>query len=60
MKAIILVGGFGTRLRPLTNHIPKNIVPFCGVPFLTYQINMLRKVGIKDITFSPGKAKNTA
>lgn len=54
MKAVILVGGFGTRLRPLTNHIPKNIVPFCGVPFLTYQINMLRKVGIKDITFSLG------
>jgi NDP-sugar pyrophosphorylase family protein len=54
MKAIILVGGFGTRLRPLTNRIPKNIVPFCGVPFLTYQIAMLKKAGIKDITFSLG------
>jgi NDP-sugar pyrophosphorylase family protein len=54
MKAIILVGGFGTRLRPLTNHIPKNIVPFCGVPFLAYQFELLKKVGIKDITFSLG------
>jgi len=54
MKAIILVGGFGTRLRPLTNQIPKNIVPFCGVPFLAYQIEMLRKAGIKDVAFSLG------
>ena len=54
MKAIILVGGFGTRLRPLTNRIPKNIVPFCGVPFLHYQIEMLRKAGIQEIIFSLG------
>ena len=54
MKAIILVGGFGTRLRPLTNVLPKNIVPLCGVPFLTYQVEMLKKAGIRDITFSMG------
>ena len=54
MKAIILVGGQGTRMRPLTNHIPKNIVPLCGVPFLTYQVEALRKVGIREIVFSIG------
>lgn len=54
MKAIILVGGQGTRMHPLTHHIPKNIIPLCGVPFLTYQIEYLKKVGIKDITFSIG------
>lgn len=54
MKAVILVGGFGTRLRPLTNRLPKNIVPFCGVPFLTYQLAMLKKAGVRDITFSLG------
>ncbi len=54
MKAIILVGGLGTRLRPLTDHLPKNIVPLCGVPFLTYQIEMLKKAGVRDVTFSMG------
>ncbi len=54
MKAIILVGGQGTRMRPLTDHLPKNIVPLCGTPFLTYQIEYLKKVGIKEIVFSLG------
>jgi NDP-sugar pyrophosphorylase family protein len=54
MKAIILVGGQGTRMRPLTNRLPKNIVPLCGVPFLTYQIEYLKRAGIKEIVFSIG------
>ena len=54
MKAVILVGGQGTRMRPLTDHIPKNIAPLCGVPFLTYQIEFLKKAGIKEIVFSLG------
>src|SRR5581483_7575344 len=54
MKAIILVGGQGTRMRPLTDHLPKNIVPLCGTPFLTYQFEYLKKVGIKEIVLSLG------
>src|SRR5258708_21316822 len=54
MKAIILVGGQGSRMRPLTTHLPKNIVPVCGVPFLTYKIQYLKSVGIKEIVFSIG------
>lgn len=54
MKAIILVGGQGTRMRPLTDHLPKNIVPLCGTPFLTYQIEFLKKAGIKEMVFSMG------
>lgn len=54
MKAIILVGGQGSRMRPLTSHLPKNIVPVCGVPFLTYQIEYLKSVGVKEIVFSIG------
>jgi NDP-sugar pyrophosphorylase family protein len=54
MKAIILVGGQGTRMRPLTDNLPKNIVPLCGTPFLTYQIDYLKKAGIKEIVFSIG------
>jgi NDP-sugar pyrophosphorylase family protein len=54
MKAIILVGGQGTRLRPLTDHVPKNVVPLCNVPFLTYPIEQLKKAGVKDVVFSVG------
>lgn len=44
MKAILLAGGKGTRLRPLTIHTPKPIVPIFGRPFLHYQIDLLRTV----------------
>ena len=44
MKAILLAGGKGTRLRPLTIHTPKPIVPIFGRPFLYYQIDLLKQV----------------
>jgi NDP-sugar pyrophosphorylase family protein len=44
MKAILLAGGKGTRLRPLTVHTPKPIVPILNRPFLYYQIDLLKKV----------------
>jgi mannose-1-phosphate guanylyltransferase len=44
MKAILLAGGKGTRLRPLTVHTPKPIVPIFNRPFLYYQIDILRQV----------------
>jgi mannose-1-phosphate guanylyltransferase len=44
MKAILLAGGKGTRLRPLTVHTPKPIVPIFNRPFLHYQIDQLRQV----------------
>jgi mannose-1-phosphate guanylyltransferase len=44
MKAILLAGGKGTRLRPLTIHTPKPIVPIFGRPFLHYQIDLLKTV----------------
>ncbi len=44
MKAILLAGGKGTRLRPLTLHTPKPIVPIFNRPFLHYQIDQLRRV----------------
>ncbi len=52
MEAIILAGGKGTRLRPLTVYTPKPIVPVVNRPFLTYQIEILRRAGITDITLS--------
>ncbi len=44
MKAILLAGGKGTRLRPLTVHTPKPIVPIFNRPFLYYQIDLLQQV----------------
>src|SRR6058998_601473 len=44
MKAILLVGGKGTRLRPLTIHTPKPIVPIFDRPFLHYQLDLLKQV----------------
>ena len=44
MKAILLAGGKGTRLRPLTIHTPKPIVPIFSRPFLHYQIDLLKQV----------------
>lgn len=52
MKALILAGGKGTRLRPLTLYTPKPVVPLANRPFLLYQIAILKKAGITNITLS--------
>ena len=52
MRALILAGGKGTRLLPLTTYTPKPIVPLVNRPFAAYQIDLLRGAGITDITFA--------
>ena len=52
MRALILAGGKGTRLRPLTVYTPKPIVPIANRPFLLYQLEILAKAGITDIILS--------
>ena len=54
MKALMLVGGKGTRLRPLTFSTPKPLLPLCGVPHLKLQIAWLKKYGVTEITLSLG------
>lgn len=44
MKALILVGGFGTRLRPLTLSVPKPLVEFANKPILLHQVEALAEV----------------
>lgn len=49
MKALILVGGYGTRLRPLTLSVPKPLIHFCNRPMIEYQIRAAAAVGVKKI-----------
>ncbi len=49
MKAVIMAGGFGTRLRPLTMNIPKPMVPVVNIPIMHRIISLLKKHGIWDI-----------
>lgn len=49
MKAVIMAGGKGTRLRPLTCHLPKPMVPLLGRPCMAYMIELLQRHGIHDI-----------
>lgn len=49
MKAIIIAGGLGTRLRPLTYNRPKPIMPVANRPFVVHQVELLKKYGINEI-----------
>jgi len=49
MKAIILVGGFGTRLRPLTLSVPKPLVDFANKPMILHQIEALKRAGVDHV-----------
>jgi mannose-1-phosphate guanylyltransferase len=52
VKAVILAGGEGTRLRPLTLSLPKPVVPVVDRPFLRHQLDLLAKVGVREVIFS--------
>ncbi len=49
MKSIIMAGGFGTRLRPLTNNLPKPMVPMANRPIIEHIIELLKKNSITDL-----------
>ncbi|MFJ4921376.1 sugar phosphate nucleotidyltransferase [Streptomyces sp. NPDC088725] len=51
-EAILLVGGKGTRLRPLTVHTPKPMVPAAGVPFLTHQLARAQAAGVEHVVLA--------
>jgi mannose-1-phosphate guanylyltransferase len=52
MKGLILAGGKGTRLRPLTLNTPKPVVPVANSPFLLFQVDLMRSAGISEIILS--------
>ena len=58
MKAIILAGGRGKRLRPITDKIPKPLIPINNKPLIERSINYLKKYGITEIIISSGYKSN--
>ncbi len=54
MQAVILAGGLGSRLRPITETMPKPMVPVAGVPYLEYQLRELARQEIRDIVLLTG------
>ena len=58
MQAVILAGGFGKRLAPLTSEVPKPLLPVGGRPILVRQIEWLRGFGIRDVVLAVGYLKH--
>ena len=54
MRAVVLVGGFGTRLRPLTNSIPKPMLPVGQVPIIERLVENLARGGVTEVTLALG------
>ena len=52
MKAMILAAGLGTRLKPLTDLIPKPLVPVNNLPLIFYNLGLLKKFGIRDVVIN--------
>src|SRR3954468_21619884 len=55
MQALILAGGEGTRLRPLTSTVPKPVVPLVDRPFIRFMLDWLRSHGVDDVVMSCGR-----
>jgi len=54
MQALVLAGGEGTRLRPLTSTVPKPVVPLVDRPFIAFMLDWLRRHGVDDVVISCG------
>ncbi|MER3413959.1 MAG: nucleotidyltransferase, partial [Armatimonadota bacterium] len=52
MRGIVIAGGLGTRLRPLTLSRPKPLMPLVNAPLLEYQIAYLKSAGIEEVCFA--------
>jgi len=54
LKAIILAGGRGKRLRPITDYVPKPLIPIKNIPIIEWQIKYLKKFGITEVIICSG------
>jgi len=51
MQCVILAGGLGTRMRPLTETVPKTLLPVSGTPFAHYQLSWLARHGVREVVY---------
>ena len=54
MQCLILAGGLGTRMRPITERIPKALIEVAGKPFVAHQLGLLARQGVRHVVFSIG------
>jgi NDP-sugar pyrophosphorylase family protein len=54
VQCVVLAGGLGTRMYPLTHHVPKALLPVHGVPFAHYQLDWMRRHGVTDVLYCIG------
>jgi NDP-sugar pyrophosphorylase family protein len=54
MPVVILAGGYATRLRPMTEHVPKALIEVAGRPFLSHQLELLKRRGIRRVVLAVG------
>ena len=54
MKAMVLAAGFGNRLRPLTDHTPKPLLPIGGKPMIVHHLEKLAAAGFKEVVINLG------
>jgi len=54
VQAVILAGGKGTRLKPITDYVPKSLVPLNNIPIIEWQIRYLKKFGVRDFVICSG------
>jgi NDP-sugar pyrophosphorylase family protein len=54
MQVVILAGGLGTRMRPISETVPKSLLPIHQHPFAFYQLDLLRRNGVKKVVYSIG------
>ena len=59
MKAVIMAGGEGTRLRPLTSNVPKPMLPIVNLPMMEHIVDLLRKHGVDEIVVTVAFLANT-
>ncbi|MBI5697553.1 MAG: NTP transferase domain-containing protein, partial [Thaumarchaeota archaeon] len=54
MQAVILAGGLGSRLKPITDYVPKPLIPINNIPLIEWQIKYLKKFGVDKFILCTG------
>ena len=57
-KAMVLAAGYGTRLKPLTDRMPKPLIPVAGKPMIEYALDKLRAYGIEEVVINVSHLKD--